>query len=388
MLIVIALLAGGIFILKDRNAPLNNNGADDLSKNEQGVQTDTTSTATAPNFDTKTSSNVPATTVGTTGQSTSAHSVSGALAAGDYHRDVPGWPGRQYDLHVPKGYSGALASLVVFFHGGGGNSYGNFRISCPGGDPKSPECMSGLSDREGFVVIYPNGTASKLLPNTRTWNAGGGNEYVCVSGDACKANVDDVAYMRALLADLRSVVSIDAHRIYATGISNGAALSHRFACLMPDVFAAIAPVAGANQYETTKQCNPRERVAVMQIHGSEDTAWPYSGGVGLLETLRKTDGVYASTETSTLNWATRNQCRLNPSITKLPEKVNDGTSVTKIMYEGCVQNGDVILYKIEGGGHTWPSGWQYFPVSTVGKTTRNLNANEVIWNFFKNHRKP
>jgi polyhydroxybutyrate depolymerase len=44
-----------------------------------------------------------------------------------------------------------------------------------------------------------------------------------------------------------------------------------------------------------------------------------------------------------------------------------------------------VVYTIEGGGHTWPGGPQYLPVFLVGKASHNLDATQVIWDFFKKH---
>jgi len=45
----------------------------------------------------------------------------------------------------------------------------------------------------------------------------------------------------------------------------------------------------------------------------------------------------------------------------------------------------VVLYATGGGGHTWPGGLQYFPESIIGKTSREFNASEIIWQFFREH---
>ena len=58
-------------------------------------------------------------------------------------------------------------------------------------------------------------------------------------------NVDDVAFIRALLDDLMRAYQVDAKRVYATGMSNGAIMAYRLASELSDRIAAIAPVAGA-----------------------------------------------------------------------------------------------------------------------------------------------
>jgi len=55
-----------------------------------------------------------------------------------------------------------------------------------------------------------------------------------------------------------------------------------------------------------------------------------------------------------------------------------------IEYSGCINESKVVLYRIEGGGHTWPGGLQYLPVRLVGRTTRDINGCDEIWEFFRN----
>lgn len=121
-------------------------------------------------------------------------------------RDVPGWPGRPYDLFLPSAYGELeLVSLIVAMHGGGGNKGAQRKLSCPGGHLDDPGCMNAIGDRAGFAVAYPNGTGARIFRNLRTWNAGGGKDgFQCVSGRACIDKIDDVAYFKAILDDIGS----------------------------------------------------------------------------------------------------------------------------------------------------------------------------------------
>lgn len=175
---------------------------------------------------------------------------------------VPGFERRSYDIYLPTGYVPTQpVPVVLAIHGGGGHARAAARTSCPGGDIENPDCLHAIAAREGVAVVYPNGTGSRLVPSVRTWNAGGGADgWQCVSGRACKDGVDDVAYFRALLDDLSRWVAVDSRRVYATGLSNGGAMSHRLACQMAERVAAIAALGGANQYATTSVCTPPRRV--------------------------------------------------------------------------------------------------------------------------------
>lgn len=304
------------------------------------------------------------------------------LESGDYVRDLIKWPDRPYDLHIPSGYDASRPTAIVLaLHGGGADSKGAAKITCPNGNLDSSKCLNALADREGFVVVYPNGASRPLFPNIRTWNAGGGEKgYICVSEYGCENKIDDIAYFKDLLSELSKIINIDRARVYAAGISNGGAMSHRLACELSDWIVAIAAVGGGNQFSTMTSCNPSRPVSVLQIHGTDDPAWPYNGGPGIKE-----GGNYFSAPKTVSEWASRNKCSAEPAKENILDTANDGTSSVKESYGNCSKGGDVVLIKIDGGGHTWPQGNQYLPERSIGRTGQDFNANEIIWQFFKNH---
>ena len=69
-----------------------------------------------------------------------------------------------------------------------------------------------LADREGFVVVYPQGIG--LLGMFRHWNSG----HCC--GKARKTGIDDVAFVLSVVDDVASKLRIDRTRLYVTGFSN------------------------------------------------------------------------------------------------------------------------------------------------------------------------
>jgi polyhydroxybutyrate depolymerase len=313
----------------------------------------------------------------------------GAAAAipRDQVRELPGWPGRPYLIHVPPAYDGRRPfPVVMVLHGGGGNAEAQQGSMCPESDPK---CFERLADRLRFIVVYPNGTAGDLgLPNARTWNAGGGaNGYACIGMAACAQDVDDVAYFHALLDDLDAALNVDARRVYAIGMSNGGAMSHRLACEMAGRITAIASVAGENQFAAAAPCSPARPVPVLAFHGTGDPFWPYAGGApetmpGFFA-LREGGENMASAEESFAGWAGRNACTGSPSISVIADTGN-GTSATRFAYNRCNRS-RVVLYEIAGGGHTWPRGAQYFPESVVGRIATRLDANAIILGFLRRY---
>jgi polyhydroxybutyrate depolymerase len=240
-----------------------------------------------------------------------------------------------------------------------------------------------------MAVVFPNGSdapGARLLSRggIRTWNAGGGRDgAVCVSGDACKRGVDDVAYMRALLADVGRRIAVDPKRVFATGFSNGAALAHRLACEAADLFAAVAPVSGENQ-AALASCTPARPVALLVIHGTLDRCWPYAGGDGgCLAT-----GRYVSVAETLAGWAARNGCHADATRTTLPPRagIADGTEVVRHDYAGCAIEGALQHLEVIGNGHFWPDGHAYARPALLGGTlSRQLDASRAIVDFLNAH---
>jgi len=276
---------------------------------------------------------------------------------------------RRYRVHVPKSYDGAKpAPVVLAFHGGGGN-------------PESMVRLSGLnakSDEAGFIVVYPYGSG-RDPERGLTFNGGG------CCGYAKRKNVDDIAFVRAILDDLDGAASVDSERIYATGISNGAIMAYYVASELSDRIAAIAPVAGPMMTDT---CNPTRPVPVMHFHGTADELAPFHGGRG-----KGSPGVPAflrpefnSVEHSIQSWVKANGCNATPKVELLPDRSDDGMRVTRKTWSGGKDGSEVVLIEIEGGGHTWPG--RQPPFRFLGTFTKEISANDLMWEFFKRHPMP
>jgi polyhydroxybutyrate depolymerase len=228
-----------------------------------------------------------------------------------------------------------------------------------------------LSDKEGFIVVYPDGIE-------KHWNDGREN----VSYRAHQEKIDDVGFLSALIDHLDKERDIDKRRVYVTGISNGAMMSFRLACELSEKITAIAPVSGAMPKDLV--CSPSRSVSVLVISNKEDPMVPWEGGE--IRLGRQRFGGVLSVDESVRLWVHHNQCSSSPVNTLEPDRdPKDGTRVRREEYGQGKGGTEVILYAIEGGGHTWPGGHQYLPAWIIGKTSRDIDANEVIWDFFKKH---
>ncbi len=303
------------------------------------------------------------------------------------HLALQGYPSRPYDVFIPNKVRTPAPALLVL-HGGGGDAINAIRMTCPGGDVTNQDCITNHAARNGYIAVIPRGTSRRLLKRMRSWNAGGGdidNQWICTSGPACKNNVDDISYFNALLDALEVGTQVDMKRVYATGLSNGAAMAHRLACEMPQRIAAIAAVAGANQVSAVQGCRPGRPVPVLQIHGTADCAWRYDGGVPNCAGSPKFEGEYIAVERSMLAWRDINGCADEFVATELPDRLDDGTRVTRFDWRGC--QAPLVEYRITGGGHAWPNGHQYLSARKIGAVTRELTNNQ-IWIFLAAHTLP
>jgi len=291
---------------------------------------------------------------------------------------TPGYVDRAFDLRVPASWDGSSPlPLIVALHGGGAWKEAAETVTCPSSDRSDPRCLGNLATARGYALVYPNGVGSRPLRGVRTWNAGGNrNGFICGFGAACELDVDDVGYIADMFEQVEAAVSIDATRVYATGISNGGAMTHRLGCELRARFAALVPIAGANLHADSG--GPCEvSIPILDIHGTADPAWAYAGG-------EKRGGYWSGVDETMENWRVRNGCAATFVDEPLPDvDARDGTMSTRRRWDGCAEATERIM--IEGGGHTWPSGNQYFDVDRIGPVTFDFGS-ELVLDFFDAHR--
>ena len=251
-------------------------------------------------------------------------------------------------VHLPPSYDGRRAvPLVVALHGMGGDGRGMARLTH----------FNPIADQNEFVVAYPDGYG-------RRWSFG-----------PMLGGIDDVGYIGALVMALSGDLRIDQARIYVVGMSNGGGLVDLLACGRADLFAAFVVVAATISSFMASICRPSRPVSVLMIHGTHDPLVPFAGGKR---------GVLLSAPATAQHWAKMAGCVSAPAVSYLPERVQDGTRVRCEVYSG--QDGaETVFYVIENGGHTWPGGIAYLPERIIGKTSQQMDASQVIWDFFKRH---
>lgn len=268
---------------------------------------------------------------------------------------------RTYSLHLPPTITSAgSVPLVLAFHGAGGQ--GPSMAGLTG--------FNALADQRGFIVAYPDGIDRHWNDGRPSNRPGPGTQY------------DDVAFVRALIDHLATTLPIDRARVYATGMSNGAIFSQRLACDLADQIAAIGAVAGSLAEALAPACAPGRPVPVLMIMGEADPFVPWAGG----PVLGLGYGPVLSVADTIAHWVAQNNCGATPGITQEPDRApNDGTTVRRESYTNCRDGADVTLHAIVNGGHAWPGGARYLPESTIGKTSRDIDATTLSWDFFAAH---
>ena len=269
---------------------------------------------------------------------------------------------RSYLLHVPPQAATSRQRLPCVFvlHGGGGDSE---QVAEDTG-------FSALADREGFVVVYPDGTGP-LRARLLTWNSGGIDVY------AAAQRVDDVGFLKAVVGDVLLRVAIDPDRVYATGMSNGAMMCHRLAREASDVFAAIAPVSGAMDFTAVESERP---MSVMIVHGDADAHVRYAGGRPGRSVGRSGDRVDASVADAQRYYRQLDHLSSRSAV----QLQGDGKVRIETWAEG--EDGEPAPVRLRvvtliGGRHAWPGGKG--GERRGGDAPFDWPATQAVWEFVR-----
>ncbi len=268
---------------------------------------------------------------------------------------------RNYLLYAPPnaGSSTDLRPLVFVLHGGGGSAQ---QIASHVGDR-----FMALADRDSFYLVFPNAIG-------KMWDFGAGKV-----SESLPHRADDRAFFSALLGELTTQLPIDRRRIFATGISRGGQASYFMACSFPRRIRAIAPVAMPLPRIMEDSCGQSPPVGVAIVNGTEDPLVPYNGGPIVVFGVSRDEVL--STDATVLLWRKRNGCGDQAAIVERIDPVDDGMHVEMTAWREC-RGAPLTLYRVVGGGHTWPSTKKNLPESLVGKINRDIDATAEIWAFF------
>ena len=284
------------------------------------------------------------------------------LASGQY--DIQsGALTRSYLLHVPKQLTHP-APLVIVMHGYTGSA--DSIMSYSG--------MNEVADEEGFVVVYPQGTVDQQ-----------GNAFFNVGYEFhADASVDDLQFIRDLVAHLQDELTLNPDKVFATGMSNGADMSYLLACQASDIFRAVAPIAGVMMKETFDTCSPSRPLPLFEVHGTNDEVSLFNGDMENSGGW----GPYLDLPATIAFWVELNGLTLKQSSNLLNSAANDSSHIIFDRYWSETQDNEVWFYRVVDGGHHWPGvqfdwwrnpmAWWYFR-----NANQDIDTSRVVWSFFE-----
>lgn len=276
---------------------------------------------------------------------------------------------REWLLFVPSKYEPTKpVPLVIMLHGMGGTA----------GNALAETGWSGKAEQETFIVAYPEGTRPdadrqpSFRKNPQSWNDGSGRFH------AGERNIDDLAFIAALLDRLSADFSIDPGRIFIAGFSNGASMAMRCGAELSDRVAAVAAAAGACWLDSV---GLKRGVSLFYVTGTADSVNPLDGGVPRLAFGRedRSERRKTAVQESVEKWARALSCAVTPSVDR------DADGVRERRYGPGRDGAETVFITVEGLGHHWAGGISQAPEIMVGKNSRKLDATEAAWAFFVAH---
>lgn len=283
------------------------------------------------------------------------------------------WPEQPFLIYVPSNnieFNEKPNSLIISLHGAGSNAEEQQLNSCANGKETDFSCLDRLADKKNIIVVYPNGKKigkGCRLNNRncfpRHWQPTGPCGNFATNETNLKITGDN-AYLLDVLNYVKREFNIESKSVYFSGMSNGAAMAFDISCQLKKQVSGVALIAGHGLLLNRCGCTNGIRPKIIQFHGTQDPVWSYDSSKKFISGLAKIGECSENAQTKLL----------------LDFDKNDGTTVTKLIFENC-KNGPLAHYKIIGGGHTWPNGFHYS--DKVGSVSRDISANEEMWNFFQ-----
>ncbi len=280
---------------------------------------------------------------------------------------------RTYVVYLPTSYDPAAPMpMVLTLHGRYGSGAGTAAFTG----------MNRIAEESGFIAVYPDGLQNPgaTSPYDTGWNYFWGVPGVPLDGP------DDAAFLSDLVADLSLDLTIDPARIYVSGLSNGGFMVHHLACNDPLQYAGYATVAGSAYLGMQNACQREVPIDMLIIHGTDDDNVTWEGNRQVINGRE----VFLTWPISDAfgYWAVHNRCDMETIETiDIPQSgLSPQTGVRVLRLDSCESGGSVVLYGIIGGGHNWPGVSRSFAgEEQPPDLNMDINAGEVIWEFFAAH---
>lgn len=255
------------------------------------------------------------------------------------------WEGmeRIYRLHIPDNLPDG-APLVLVLHGYGG---------------PDPGILNMMADRHQFAACYPQG--EKDGRGKICWNVGYPFQH--------DMTIDDVDFLTKLVGHLQDKYGFSSHNVFCVGMSNGGEMCYQLAAQRPDLFAAIAPVAGLMLNWLYKSDHSTVPVSLFEIHGTEDRTSEWLGD----PENKGGWGEYLPVPLAVHFCAAKNRCTVMQTDT-LTGKAPNCREIIKHRFSGGTGGSEVWLYEVVGGTHTW--------------ARDDIDTEEELWKFFSKFIKP
>jgi len=278
---------------------------------------------------------------------------------------------RQFRVHVPAGLAAPRAAVFVL-HGGGGEG---LDVALTGNHPLS--VFRTVADREGFIVVYPGGLPAADAEGNPGW-------VDCRADNLVASNADDVGFLNALVQRIGTEYGLDSRRLFMTGGSNGAQMTHAFAFHHADRVAAVATGSGSlplNPRPGPCTTGPSRPLPILILHGDADFPMPWAGGCVANLGGACNRGRVISAEATRDRWLQINGLQgAVPTQSTVEVDPTDGGPAQRFDYAGA---NPLQWWRLIGAGHATPSrSVLVAPNPATGIQSRDIEFAEVVWAFF------
>jgi polyhydroxybutyrate depolymerase len=270
---------------------------------------------------------------------------------------------RQYKLYVPAAYDGSEPwPLVISYHGYTSDMDQQIELTT----------MNVVADTAGFLVAYPQGLTVTRYPGDflPAWLPASGPGWNTPDVQGAQ---DDVDFTRQVILRIQASHAVDEERIHAAGISMGAFMAFHAGCELSDLLASVAGVAAQPSQAVLDGCAAAGDMSRLMVHGTADAVVPYGGVAGLVPSVEECGEA----------WAAALECGPEPVVTELPDlDPDDESTVTVMSYAGCRDSREVLIYRVNNGGHGWPGPNGEIMPSFLGPVNHDMDAAVEILDFF------